>query len=325
MKTRKLGHTNFELSEIGLGCWQLGGDFGPIVDDRAHNIINEGLAQGINFFDTADVYGGGRSESYLGEVLGKNKDILIATKYGRDGNTYPDKYSLTDMRDSIKRAQDRLQRDVIDLLQLHCVPDDVCRQGDIFDCLHIVQQEGLISHFGCSVETVDEALFCAEQEGIASVQIIFNLLRQRPIESLFDIAKEKQVGIIVRLPLASGLLSGKYNAATSFDESDHRNYNKDGAAFSVGETFSGVPFSRGLEMVEEIKAYKPDEITMAQFAMRWILDHDAVTTVIGGASSPAQVQSNASASAVTPLSDEVHKALYQYYINQVESEIRGVL
>ena len=323
IKQRKLGKSGFNIGEIGLGCWQLGGDFGPIDDQRAHDILQAGIEQGINFFDTADVYGAGRSEKYLGEVIAANRDILIATKYGRDGNTYPDKYSLIDLRDSLKRAQDRIQRDTIDLIQLHCIPTAVMERAEIFDWLRTVQQEGHIKHFGASVETVDEALLCAHQEGLASVQIIFNILRQRAIDSLFAVAKDNDVGVIVRLPLASGLLSGKYSSSTQFDETDHRNYNKDGAAFSVGETFSGVPFETGLKIVEEIKKYKPESMTMAQFAVRWILDHDAVSTVIAGASSVKQVEENASVSQLPELNEDIHNSLYEYYKNEVEKHIRG--
>lgn len=321
---RVLGKSGVAVSECGLGCWQLGGDFGPIDDARALSVIEAALEQGVNFFDTADVYGAGRSERYLGSVLGAKKEIFIATKYGRDGNTYPDKYSLTDLRDSIKRAQDRLQREVIDLIQLHCVPTAIMEQGDIFHWLREVQQEGLIKHFGASVETVDEALLCAHQEGLTSLQIIFNIFRQRAIDKLFSVAKENKVGIIVRLPLASGLLSGKYKSSTRFDDSDHRNYNKDGAAFSVGETFSGIPFDKGLKFVNKIHAYKPVDLSMTQFALRWILDHDAVTTVIAGASSINQVAENVSASRVQALSKKVHKSLYDLYIKEIEKEIRGV-
>ncbi len=321
---RILGKSGFEVSECGLGCWQLGGDFGPIEDERAMQVIDAALAAGVNFFDTADVYGAGRSERYLGKVLGAKKEILIATKYGRDGNTYPDKYSLTDMRDSIKRAQDRLQRDVIDLIQLHCVPTPVLKQGEIFNWLLSVQQEGLVKHFGASVETLEEALLCVDKAGLSSLQIIFNIFRQRPIESIFNKAVKNQVGIIVRLPLASGLLSGKYDSSTRFDESDHRNYNKDGAAFSVGETFSGIPFDKGLEFVQKLNTFKPETLSMTQFALRWILDHDAVTSVIAGASSVKQVKENTSASALAPLSESIHKSLFELYQKEIEKEIRGV-
>ena len=183
MKIRKLGNTDLMASEIGLGCWQLGGDFGPIDDASALAILEKAVEQGITFFDTADVYGAGRSESYLGQALASLKsDVVVVTKYGRGAGTYPDGYSLTDMRDSIRRAQDRLQREVIDLIQLHCIPTSVLRKGEVFDWLRTVQQEGLIRNFGASVETLEEAFICSEQAGLASLQIIFNLFRQRPIE-----------------------------------------------------------------------------------------------------------------------------------------------
>lgn len=325
MKKRILGKSNLQVSEIGLGCWQLGGDFGPIEDKRALGILEAAAEQGITFFDTADVYGAGRSESYLGDALAPlGANVVVATKYGRGAGTYPDGYSLTDMRDSIRRAQDRLKRDVIDLIQLHCVPTSVVRHGEIFDWLRTVQQGGLINHFGASVETLEEAFLCTEQEDIASLQIIFNLFRQRPIEKLFDVVSEKNIGIIVRLPLASGMLSGKYTKDTHFAESDHRNYNKDGKAFSVGETFSGIPFDKGLDLVEQIKTHKPETMNMAQFAMRWILDHDAVTSVIAGASSVEQVAQNVSVSSLLPLPPETHKELFDFYLENIEQHIRGV-
>lgn len=293
MKQRKLGKSSIFASEVGLGCWQLGGDFGPIAIKDAIHIIEAALENGITFFDTADVYGAGRSESILGERLEQTKaDVKIATKYGRGEGTYPSGYTLQDMRDAIQRSRDRLRRDKIDLLQLHCIPPSVLEKGHIFDFLRQMQQEGLIDYFGASVETIDEAMMCVAHPDLTSLQIIFNLFRQAPKDALFKVAKENQVGIIARLPLASGLLSGKYNASTSFAESDHRNYNKDGEAFSVGETFSGIDFNEGLKLVEALQQIKPSEITMANFAMRWILDHEEVTTVIPGASSAQQVMQN---------------------------------
>jgi len=323
MKKRILGSSALEVSEVGLGCWQLGGDFGPMSDETAHAIIETALAEGITFFDTADVYGGGKSESFLGEVLANaDSNIKIATKYGRGAGTYPDGYSLVDLRDSVKRAQDRLKRDCIDLIQLHCIPTAVMARGEIFDWLRQIKQEGHIAHFGASVEQVSEALLCAEQDDLASLQIIFNMFRQRPLEELFPIAEERNVGIIVRLPLASGLLSGRYSSATTFDASDHRNYNKDGAAFSVGETFSGIEFEKGLELVGQLEGFKPDALTMAQFTMRWLLDFPAVSTIIPGASSPSQVQSNVSVSDLLPLSEDLHEKLYRFYQESVENLIR---
>ncbi|WP_019605039.1 aldo/keto reductase [Teredinibacter turnerae] len=323
MKQRILGSSKLEVSEVGLGCWQLGGDFGPVTEARAQEIIETALAEGVTFFDTADVYGAGQSESYLGKALANaGSDIKIATKYGRGPGTYPDGYSLVDLRDSVKRAQDRLGRDCLDLLQLHCIPTEVMRHGEIFDFLREVQQEGHIANFGSSVETIEEALICCEQDDLASLQIIFNLFRQQPLKKLFDTAKARDVGIIVRLPLASGLLSGKFSANTQFDETDHRNYNKDGDAFSVGETFSGIEFSRGLELVKTLDGFKPEGVTFAQFAMRWILDHDAVTTIIPGASSKAQVESNVSVSDLAELPADLHEKLFAFYEAEVEQHIR---
>lgn len=323
MKNRILGSSKMSVSEVGLGCWQLGGDFGPIDDGRAASIVETALEQGVTFFDTADVYGAGQSESYLGKALANApSEIKIGTKYGRGDGTYPDGYSLVDLRDAVCRAQDRLQRNCIDLIQLHCIPSEVMVRAEIFDWLRQVQQEGHISHFGASVETIDDALVCARQKDLASLQIIFNLFRQRAITDLFDTVQEQDIGIIVRLPLASGLLSGKYSSDTTFAESDHRNYNKNGDAFSVGETFSGIEFDLGLELVNKLSHFKPDALTMAQFAMRWILDHDAVTAIIPGASSASQVISNVSVSELDVLSHDLHNELYEFYASEVETHIR---
>jgi aryl-alcohol dehydrogenase-like predicted oxidoreductase len=258
MKLRQLGNTGFEVSEIGLGCWQFGGDFGPIDADTVKGILDETLAQKINFLDTADVYGAGQSETYIGDYLRSSGETpFVATKYGRWSGTYPDGYSQSDLRDSAKRAQDRLQRDSIDLIQLHCVPTELLRRGEIFDWLRTVQQEGHIKFFGASVETIEEALICTEQSDLSSLQLIFNIFRQRIIEEVFPKTIENNIGVIVRLPLASGLLSGKYTKDTVFAESDHRNYNRNGEHFSVGETFAGVPFELGVEFADHLKSLAP--------------------------------------------------------------------
>ncbi|WP_414828858.1 aldo/keto reductase [Alteromonas sp. H39] len=321
--TRSLGGTTLKLSEVGLGCWQLGGDFGPIDEATATAIIKQAVDDGITFFDTADVYGDGQSERYLGETLSTlAPDAVIATKYGRGEGTYPDGYSLNDLRDAVKRAQDRLQRDTLDLLQLHCIPHEVLQQSHIFDWLREIQQEGHIRHFGASVETLEEAHTCMQHDDLASLQIIFNLMRQRPVTDLFDEAVAKQVGIIVRLPLASGMLTGKFSKQTQFDKRDHRNFNKDGDAFSVGETFSGIKFEKGLELVDKLTTYKPESLSMTEFAMRWILDHEAVTAIIPGASSPKQVTQNASTASLAPLPDALHDKLYAFYLQEIEPAIR---
>lgn len=323
MKQRTLGRTGLKISEVGLGCWQFGGDFGPVSEDTVADIIDTAIASHIDFFDTADVYGAGRSERLLGTHLGRSRNVWIATKYGRGSETYPDRYSLVNLRDAVRRAQDRLQRDRIDLLQLHCIPKEVLVRGEVFDWLRVVQQEGHIHHFGASVETVEEALLCAEQDDLASLQVIFNIFRQKLIKELFPVAEEKNIGVIVRLPLASGLLSGKFQKDTQFDEQDHRRYNRNGEAFNVGETFAGLPFERGVDLADELKQWVPANMTMAQMAMRWILDHAAVSTVIAGASSAAQVRMNAAACEVAPLDDNLHQHLGEFYRDKVHAHIRG--
>lgn len=324
MNTRPLGNTGFNISEVGLGCWQLGGDFGPIAAETAGQILSTALDAGINFFDTADVYGGGVSETLLGQHVSQaSPRPVIATKYGRDGNTYPDGYSLTDLRDSLKRAQDRLQRDTIDLIQLHCIPTEVLRRGEIFDWLRTVQQEKHIHFFGASVETVEEGLICAAQEDLSTLQVIFNIFRQKLVDELLPQAAEKNIGIIVRLPLASGLLSGKFTADTRFDPSDHRNFNRDGAAFNVGETFAGIPFAKGVELARTVRELTPEGYTCAQMAMRWILDHPAVSTIIPGASRPQHVIENADVSGLPALPEALHKSLKKFYEQEVAAHIRG--
>lgn len=325
MQTRTLGNSNLQLSEVGLGCWQLGGDFGPIEPKTVEDIIVAALESGISFFDTADVYGGGASERFLGEHLG-NRDPkpVIATKYGRGDGAYPDGYSLTHMRDSIKRQQDRLQTDCIDLLQLHCVPTEIMRRGEIFDWLRTMQQEKLIQHFGASVETVEEGLICAEHKDLTSLQVIFNIFRQKLLDELLPKAEDQNIGVIVRLPLASGLLSGKFSEKTQFDESDHRNFNRDGDAFNVGETFAGIPFETGVKLAKQVEDRTPEGYTTAQMAMRWILDQPAVTAIIPGASSPEQVRENAKVSDLPPLPDQLHEELYDFYQQEVKQHIRGV-
>lgn len=324
MNQRQLGNSDLQVSEVGLGCWQLGGDFGPIEEKTVGAILETALDKQVNFFDTADVYGAGASERYLGERLSQNEPRpVIATKYGRGSETYPDKYSLSNLRDAVRRSQDRLQRDCIDLLQLHCVPTEVMAKGEIFDWLRTVQQEGLIRYFGASVETVEEALICAEHRDLTSLQVIYNIFRQKLRDELLPKALENQIGIIVRLPLASGMLSGKFHEGTQFAATDHRNFNREGKAFSVGETFAGIPFEQGLTLVQQLEAMVPEGYTMAQMAMRWLLDQAAVTSIIPGASSPAQVRENVHVSAMVPLPEELHNRLREFYETAVKQHIRG--
>ena len=323
MNTRSLGRNGFEIGEIGLGCWQLGGvDFGPLDDEQAHQILLAARESGSNFYDTANVYGAGRSEELIGRFLRDHgAGITVASKTGRE--VYPDGYSKANLRKSIEETNEKLGLDCLDLLQLHCIPHSVLQDGAIFDWLRSLKDEGLIREFGASVESVEEGLTCLEHEDLLSLQVIFNPFRQKLVDELFPRAVECGVGVIVRLPLASGLLTGKFNAQTTFSEGDHRNYNRDGACFNVGETFAGLPFDRGLQLVDELRDLVPAGMTMAQMTQRWILDFDAVSVIIPGASSPAQARENASVAGLPPLSVDLHDALREFYHGKVHDHIRG--
>ena len=322
MKTRVLGKTGYVVSEIGLGCWQLGGDFGPVGDETAWAILDAANAAGVNFWDTADVYGGGLSESRIGSHA-KAAGVHVATKLGRGTGLFPDNYSLEGMRASLMASAERLGVATLDLAQLHCVPAEVLRKGQVFGWMDQLKAEGLVRHWGASVETIEEGLICLEQPGCATLQVIFNLFRQDAAQALLPKAAERNVGVIVRLPLASGLLSGKYDKATRFDESDHRNYNADGAAFSVGETFSGIPFEKGVELVAELRGLAPEAMEMSQFALRWILDHPQVSTVIAGVSKPEQLADNVEASEQNSLFPALMGQLGDWYEKRVKPEVRG--
>jgi aryl-alcohol dehydrogenase-like predicted oxidoreductase len=321
MKTRRLGKTGFEVSEIGLGCWQLGEAFGPVNDQTAEEILAAADRLGVTFWDTADVYGGGQSEKRI--AAHGTSGVKVATKVGRGSGLYPDGYSLESVRASLEASAERLGVETLDLAQLHCVPTGVLRDGQIFGWMDQLKSEGLVSHWGASVETIEEGLLCLEQSGCATLQIIFNLLRQDAARDLLPQAADKDVGIIVRLPLASGLLSGKFDKTTQFDSSDHRNYNRDGEAFSVGETFSGIPFERGVELVAELKGLAPEAMPMSQFALRWILDHPQVSTVIAGVSKPSQLEDNAKATEQKSLFPALMGRLDEWYRDNVKPEIRG--
>jgi aryl-alcohol dehydrogenase-like predicted oxidoreductase len=325
MKTRTFGKTGAEVSEVGLGCWQLGGaDWGNISDEQALGILAAAVEAGVTFFDTADVYGAGRSESLIGRYLKQSSaQVFVATKLGRGPELYPDKYTEAGIRAAIEGSLARLGVEAIDLIQLHCIPAQVMRQGDVFEWLRKCQKEGKIKSFGASVESMEEALLCVKQLDLAALQIIFNVFRQKPIKELFPSAKEKNVAIIVRLPLASGLLSGKFKKDTQFAATDHRSYNRDGQQFNVGETFAGLPFEKGVELSEGLKAFVPGGLTMAQFAQRWILDCDEVSVIIPGASTTEQAKANASISDISPLSPQLHERLSHYYQSRVEPFIRG--
>jgi len=331
MKTRTFNRTGYAASEIGLGCWQFGGDWGEVSDEEATRTLAAAVEAGINFVDTADVYGAGRSETLIGRFL-KNRNlkgkVFVATKLGRL-HGYPDDYCAKLFRRCTEDSLQRLGVDALDLLQLHCVPRGWLERGEVFDWLSDLKRECKVRHFGASVESMDEADLCLRQEGLASLQIIFNIFRQKPIESLFEKARSRDVALVIRLPLASGLLAGKFDKNTTFPEVDHRNYNRDGQMFNVGETFAGLPFEKGVDATEKVRAIFNEAgllhgtTTMAQLAQRWILDHDAVSVVITGSKRPQQVRENAAGSDLPPLGDDVHRQLAAYYREDVADAIRG--
>lgn len=327
MRYRTSRRIGASISEIGLGCWQLGAaDWGDVPEQRAMEILQAADQTGVTFFDTADVYGNGRSERLIGKYLKSRptgaKPVFIATKLGRL-NGYPDGYTADLLRECTLRSLERLGIAALDLTQLHCIPMRHLQAGHVFDWLRKLKDEKLIRHFGASVETMQEAKICLQQPDCDSLQIIFNIFRQKPIDELFAEAKQKGVAIIVRLPLASGLLAGKYTRDTTFAPGDHRTFNRNGEKFNVGETFAGLEFSRGVELVDRLKAWVPQNQSMAEFAVRWILDYDAVTTVIPGASKPQQALNNAKSSDLSPLPAPLHKQLRELYATDIAANIRG--
>ena len=327
MKKRTFNSTGRNVSEVGLGCWQLGGtDWGDLDDAAAFEILHRAAEEGVTFFDTADVYGGGRSETLIGKFLRDQQrkgEIFVATKLGRGGALYPNKYTEAGVRAATESSLQRLGVEALDLTQLHCVPMEVLHDGEIFEWLRRLKTDGKIKSFGASVESDEEALLCLEVDGLASLQIIFNVLRQKPAKEVFPKALEKNVAIIVRLPLASGLLSGKMRKDHAFAENDHRRYNRDGQAFNVGETFAGLPFEKGVELAEELRAMGPADLDMAQWTQRWILDHEAVTVIIPGASRAQQASDNAKISGLAPLDASLHQRLADFYREHVAAHIRG--
>lgn len=327
MQFNRFGKEQSEISRVGLGCWQLGSDWGELDLSEANAILQASVDSGITFFDTADVYGGGRSEEIIGNFLsgaGLQDEIFVATKLGRFGDLYPNNYTAESIRGRVEESLVRLKTEALDLVQLHCIPTDAMRGDEVWSILESLVAEGKIKRFGASVESMEEALLCIEKApALTSLQIIFNIFRQKPIRKLFDAAKEKQVGIIARVPLASGLLSGKFSVDTSFGESDHRNYNKDGAAFNVGETFAGLPFEKGVALADALKPLTPEGMTLAQMALRWILDFDAVSVVIPGATRIEQAQGNAAIADQPQLSPELHQKIRDFYKSEVRDHIRG--
>ena len=325
MKHKNFGRENISVSEVGLGCWQMGGtEWGAVSEKEAAAILETSYEEGVTFYDTADVYGMGRSEILIGKFLRQHPEgLFVATKVGRTPALYPKGYTRQAITTHIENSLNRLDVDALDLVQTHCIPPEVMRDGEIYEWLRLLQKEGKIKRFGASVETMDEALFCLEQEDMYSLQIIFNLFRQKPLEQVLPLAVEKKVGIIVRLPLNSGLLSGKFNNSTHFDAKDHRNFNRDGGSFYVGETFGGLPFAQGLKLVEQLRSYIPENLLMAQFALKWCLEQPGVSTIIPGATRMEQARTNAAVSDMPSLGREALKSLDDFYRQEVHSHIRG--
>jgi aryl-alcohol dehydrogenase-like predicted oxidoreductase len=320
MKKRLLGKTGFEISEIGTGTWQVGGKWGRVFShSNADTILNSAIDNGVNFIDTADVYSDGESEKAVGRLVRSRKErIYVATKCGRRFSPHTDKsYQPNELRKFVEDSLKNMGLETIDLIQLHCPPTETFYRPEIFELFYTLKKEGKILNLGVSVEKIDEALKAIEYENVTTVQIIFNMLRQRPSEYFFAEAARKNIGIIARVPLASGLLTGKFSPSTTFHADDHRTYNRNGEAFDKGETFSGIDYLKGLIAVEEIKKLFPQHTNLSAIALKWILMFQEVSCVIPGASSPDQIHSNIRASELPNLSLEQMsniKQLYEQYI-----------
>jgi aryl-alcohol dehydrogenase-like predicted oxidoreductase len=316
MKYRVFGKTNWKVSEVGLGAWQIGGaGWGAVSEKDAMEVLQKAVERGVNFFDTADVYGDGRSERLIGQFLKKsNKKVYVATKFGRRLNPHVSSgYTKDNLERFLDRSLKNLGVDTIDLIQLHCPPTDLYYKREVFETLNSFVEKGKIRHYGVSVEKVEEGLKAIEYPGVVSVMIIFNIFRQRPMELFFGECRKRNVAVIARVPLASGLLTGKMSLKTEFPPDDHRNYNREGKAFDIGETFSGVDFETGIKAVEELKRIKPENISLVQLALKWILMHNEVSCVIPGAKNASQVEENTSVSELADFSPETMRGIEAVY------------
>jgi aryl-alcohol dehydrogenase-like predicted oxidoreductase len=319
MRTRPLGRTGFEVSTVSFGAWAIGGTWGPVADDESLAALRRALELGINFFDTADVYGDGHSERLLAQLRRETRaPFYVATKAGRRAQPHgAEAYRLGSLTSYVERSLRNLEVEALDLLQLHCPPTDVYYMPEVFDGLDRLVRDGKLRFYGVSVERVEEALKAIEYPGVQSVQIIFNLFRQRPADVFFARARERKVGILARLPLSSGMLTGKLTAASTFASDDHRAFNREGAAFDRGETFSGIDYDVGLAAVEELRPLVPPGVSMAELALGWILEHEAVTCVIPGGRRPSQVEANARAGDMAPLSAELRARIDEIYQRRI--------
>ena len=316
MRHHAFGRMPFTVSDVGFGAWQIGGAWGDVSEADGRAALNAALDAGMTFIDTADVYGDGRSEKIIAEVLKARggERPMVATKAGRRLDPHvADGYTKANLEGFIDRSLKNLGVECLDLVQLHCPPTEVLYRPEVFEALDALTQDGKIKGYGVSVEKVEEALKAIAFPGVVSIQIIYNIFRQRPSDLFFAEARRKNVAVIARVPLASGLLSGKITSRTTFAADDHRNFNRNGEAFDVGETFAGVPFDVGLEAVEEVRKLVPEGASMAAFALRWILMSDAVTVVIPGARNAEQAKANAAAADLSPLSADVMAATREIY------------
>lgn len=325
MEQRVLGRTGRRVGVVGLGAWQLGADWGEVPEQEALATLAAAADAGMTFVDTADVYGDGTSERLVGRFLRSRPGhgITVATKMGRRMPQEPGNYTLDNFRAWTDRSRANLGVDVLNLVQLHCPPTAVYSSGEVFDALDTLVAEQRIAAYGVSVETRAEALTAIARPGVASVQIILNMLRLGPLAEVLPAAREAGVGVIARVPLASGLLSGRYDENTTFAADDHRTFNRHGEAFDVGETFSGVEFSTGLAAVRRLAPLVPDGATMAQFALRWIIDQPGVSVVIPGARNPEQARSNAAAADLAPLGERELRAVREVYEELVAPQVAG--
>ncbi|MEV4382456.1 aldo/keto reductase [Streptosporangium sp. NPDC049644] len=321
MQQRELGRTGRRIGVVGLGAWQLGADWGEVGEDEALATLNAAVDAGVTFVDTADVYGDGRSEQIVSQLIKDRPGLTVATKMGRRVVQEPSAYTLDNFRAWTDRSRANLGVDTLDLVQLHCPPTPVYSSDEVFDALDTIVAEGRVAAYGVSVETCEEALTAIARPNVATVQIILNAFRLKPLEKVLPAAAAAGVGIIARVPLASGLLSGRYDESTVFAADDHRTFNRHGESFDVGETFSGVDYATGLEAVRRLAPLVPPRTTMAQFALRWIIDQPGVSVVIPGARNPAQAGANAAAAALDALPEATLQGVREIYDELIRPQV----
>jgi aryl-alcohol dehydrogenase-like predicted oxidoreductase len=325
MKYRELGNTGIKVSEVSFGTWAIGGSWGRTNDEESLKALDYAIGQGVNFFDTADVYGNGHSEELLAKATkGKEDQIHIATKFCRQGDIHSKgNYSYETVSRYCEDSLRRLNREAIDLYQIHCPATEILRDGSVFEVLDRLKKEGKIKHYGVSVETVEEGLICLENPNVQALQVIFNIFRQKPLEALFPEAKKNGTGILVRLPLASGLLTGKFSINHQFEQDDHRKYNENGESFNVGETFAGLGFAKGVELANQLAWIAEGRHSMTTASLRWILDHEEITCIIPGFKNEKQMKENLLSLSENSFTYEEHERISQFYNEKVRDFIRG--